>query len=210
MTCMTIAWKTSPDRAAGVTMGIPPRALQPPPPCLRHMSSRRAALRTAAAAVFYSTGRTCLGCSPEVRRVTAPWCLRWRATDLGARVVAAASNPISSSSSPPSAEEPLFLFGVDNDEDEMIQRFWRLWAGNAHCRHTVTHSPRGSIFRDSDAIEAAVRRLHRYLGPMVDVPKAFMREPELLRVTAEEVVRRTVALKTSLPFLDGRAFHLAP
>jgi hypothetical protein len=37
-----------------------------------------------------------------------------------------------------------------------------------------------------------------------------MREPELLRVTAEEVVRRTVALKTSLPFLDGRAFHLAP
>ena len=69
-----------------------------------------------------------MGCSPEVRRVTAassggraPWCLRWRATDLGARVVAAASNPISSSSSPPSAEEPLFLFGVDNDEDEMIQ-----------------------------------------------------------------------------------------
>lgn len=62
------------------------------------------------------------------------------------------------------------LFGVDNDEDEVVQRFWRLWTGNAHCRWTVTHSPRGSVFRDPGAIEAAVRRLHRYLGPMVDVP----------------------------------------
>jgi hypothetical protein len=38
----------------------------------------------------------------------------------------------------------------------------------------------------------------------------FMREPELLRVPAEDVVKRTVALKGALPFLDARALHLAP
>ena len=101
------------------------------------------------------------------------------------------------------------LYGVDNDEDEMVQRFWRLWTGNAHCRHVVTHSPRGSVFRDPAEIEARVRRLHRFL-PVVDVPMAFMREPELLRVSAEDLVRRAVRVKIALPFIDARAFHLAP
>ena len=91
----------------------------------------------------------------------------------------------------------------------MVQRFWRLWTGNAHCRHVVTHSPRGSVFRDPAEIEARVRRLHRFL-PVVDVPMAFMREPELLRVSAEDLVRRAVRVKIALPFIDARAFHLAP
>ena len=91
----------------------------------------------------------------------------------------------------------------------MVQRFWRLWTGNAHCRHVVTHSPRGSVFRDPAEIEARVRRLHRFL-PVVDVPMAFMREPQLLRVSAEDLVRRAVRVKTALPFIDARAFHLAP
>jgi hypothetical protein len=35
-----------------------------------------------------------------------------------------------------------------------------VWGGNAHCRYTVTHSPRGSVFRDPDALEAAAWPAH--------------------------------------------------
>ena len=37
-----------------------------------------------------------------------------------------------------------------------------------------------------------------------------MREPELVNYSAEDIVRRTVALKGALPFLDARSLHLAP
>jgi hypothetical protein len=79
--------------------------------------------------------------------------------------------------------------GTSSRAEDLKVRFWNLWGGSSECRRAVTESPRGSVYRDPERMEAAVCGLDRYM-PFVDAPMLLHRAPALLEMTPEELARR--------------------
>ena len=86
----------------------------------------------------------------------------------------------------------------DDPVDRALAVFWRNWTGNASCRHLVTASPRGSLWRSPEEIESRVRAWLEVFPPSpsgtcgahgIDVPTIGTREPMTLLLTKAEAAR---------------------
>jgi hypothetical protein len=106
----------------------------------------------------------------------------------------------------------------DDPVDRALAVFWRNWTGNASCRHLVTASPRGSLWRSPEEIESRVRAWLDVFPPSpsgtcgahgIDVPTIGTREPMTLLLTKAEAARAVVRAKTTLE-CGGRQITLAP
>jgi len=106
----------------------------------------------------------------------------------------------------------------DDPVDRALAVFWRNWTGNASCRHLVTSSPRGSLWRSPDEIESRVRAWLDVFPPSasgtcgahgIDVPTIGTREPMTLLLNKAEAARAVVRAKTTLE-CGGRQITLAP
>ena len=106
----------------------------------------------------------------------------------------------------------------DDPVDRALAVFWRNWTGNASCRHLVTASPRGSLWRSPEEIESRVRAWLEVFPPSpsgtcgahgIDVPTIGTREPMTLLLTKAEAARAVVRAKTTLE-CGGRQITLAP
>lgn len=102
------------------------------------------------------------------------------------------------------------LKGTSTRSGDLIVRFWNLWGGSNVCRKVMTSSARDSIYRSPERLEAAVLKLDE-LAPFIDSPLLLHREPLLLAIETEELIRRLVRLRRIFPRGDlGHACTGAP
>ena len=102
------------------------------------------------------------------------------------------------------------LKGTSTRSGDLIVRFWNLWGGSNACRKMMTSSARDSIYRSPERLEAAILKLDE-LAPFIDSPLLLHREPLLLAIETEELIRRMVRLRRVFPRGDlGHACTGAP
>jgi len=87
--------------------------------------------------------------------------------------------------------------GTSDVDTAVAVRFWRLWTGNKGCRELVTKAAKDSFWRQPNAIEAQLLRLHRF-APFADWPIIVMREPRILLIEPHLIPSQLVALKRVL------------